>query len=486
MSHQPKANSTKTKKQEESIINNNEINTLTTNSFNTEKSFHLINNNYPIKIPLSKNETYFEKLFSNNVSNQTQLYTFGSNEMGQLGIELDVMYKNNNSDNNLYSSLPLNLSFLNDKNIVSISAGDGHSICVNKNGEVYAWGASACGQLGVEQNDQMQTDSEGYPYQPKPILVKLLKDIKVKEVACGDAHTLALSQDGQIFSWGGAGCGQLGHSNIASMPRDADSCPYQPFPKLIDSLKNNFIIHIACGKAHSLAIDTNNALYTWGAGACGQLGVQEIHVLPVDDDGYPFQPVPKVLNTLKGKEIITGACGDVHSVILTKQGEVYSFGGGSFGQLGLGSVSKMPLDSDSYPFMPIPTKIESLGNIVITKLACGDSHTMAIDNEGKLYAWGAAACGQLGIENLVHLPKDTEGNPFEPEPKLVNFFENMKVDSVACGESHTLVLLEGGILYSFGNSSCGQLGYVDKKDKANKSLPKSLQSRILDCKYQIN
>lgn len=476
MTHQPKSVYTKIKKQEDNLIENN-VNSIE----NVEKN--PLNTNYPSKIPNSKIENYFEKLFNNNSFNQTQLYTFGSNEMGQLGVELENV---KNNEVALFCPIPINLTCMNDKQIVSISAGDGHSICVNKAGEVFSWGASACGQLGVDHNEQMQTDSEGYPYQPKPIQVKLLNNIKIKDVACGDAHTLALSFDGLVFSWGGAGCGQLGHNNISTMPRDADACPYQPCPKLIDSLKNNYIIHIACGKAHSMAIDNLHSLFTWGAGACGQLGVEDIHTLPVDDDGYPFQPVPKALKIMKGKEIIIGACGDVHSVILTKKGELFSFGGGSFGQLGLGSISKMPLDSDSYPFMPTPTKIESLSNITITKISCGDSHTMAIDSDGKLYAWGAAACGQLGIDNLSGLPKDGEGNPYEPDPKLVGFFENIKVESVACGESHTLVLVEGGTLYSFGNSTCGQLGYIEKREKNKSSFTKSLQNRILESsKYLI-
>jgi alpha-tubulin suppressor-like RCC1 family protein len=53
----------------------------------------------------------------------------------------------------------------------------------------------------------------------------------------------------------------------------------------------------------------------------------------VDDDGYFFQPVPKVLKLLKGKNIINGVCGDVHTLVLTDKGEIFSFGGGSFGQL---------------------------------------------------------------------------------------------------------------------------------------------------------
>lgn len=76
------------------------------------------------------------------------------------------------------------------------------------------------------------------------------------------------------------------------------------------------------------------------------------------------------------------------------------------------------------------------------------------------------------------LPKDGEGNPYEPEPRLVTFFDNMKVLSVACGEAHSLVLVEGGIVYSFGGNSTGQLGYPEIKEiKSNKNLSKTIHLR---------
>jgi E3 ubiquitin-protein ligase HERC4 len=238
------------------------------------------------------------------------------------------------------------------------------------------------------------------------------------------------------------------------MPKDSDGCPYQPFPKLVETFKGVVIEKISCGKAHSLALDNSGSLFTWGAGACGQLGVEgkflqlsDIQTLPVDDDGYPYQPIPKYLKALKGVKLRSGVCGDVHTLVLSEGGEVYSFGGGSFGQLGLGAINKMPLDSDNYPYMPVPTKIEALQDIVIIGISCGDSHSMAVDKEGRLYAWGAAACGQLGFDNLSYLPKDGEGNPYEPEPKFVSFFENIKVISTACGETHSLVLVEGNVIY---------------------------------------
>lgn len=116
--------------------------------------------------------------------------------------------------------------------------------------------------------------------------------------------------------------------------------------------------------------------------------MEDIHNLPTDDERYPYQPIPKSLKHLNGIRIKNGACGDVHSLVITDKGEIYSFGGGSFGQLGLGQINKMPLDSDRYPFMPIPTKIESLSDVIITSISCGDSHSMAIDDKGKLWGWG--------------------------------------------------------------------------------------------------
>jgi hypothetical protein len=89
----------------------------------------------------SNSGTYFERKLSEdeNIYSSNNLFTFGSNEMGQIGCDFD------GKDSNYFSPLPINLVGLNEKNIISIAAGDGHSVCVCKNGIVYAWGASACG-----------------------------------------------------------------------------------------------------------------------------------------------------------------------------------------------------------------------------------------------------------------------------------------------------------------------------------------------------
>ena len=154
------------------------------------------------------NQTYFERVYSDDSVEALNVYTWGSNEMGQLGQEIENT-TTKDKDGYSYSSSPIDLTCLKNLRICWVSAGDGHTVSVSKYGMVYSWGASACGQLGLERIDNMPRDVEGYPYQPFPMQIKLLSNIKVKEISCGDAHSISLSVDGKLYSWGGAGCGQL-------------------------------------------------------------------------------------------------------------------------------------------------------------------------------------------------------------------------------------------------------------------------------------
>ena len=157
MSHQPKAISNsstaaKPKNNDSQITNSNnnrEINQNQTilNNKQTKRNTININNNNNKNLfgSLSHKKlnflTFFDKKYSEeeNAFLINSVYTFGSNEMGQIGCDFDL------KDLNSFSSAPIHLTELNNKRIISISAGDGHSVCVGKEGTVFAWGASACG-----------------------------------------------------------------------------------------------------------------------------------------------------------------------------------------------------------------------------------------------------------------------------------------------------------------------------------------------------
>jgi len=385
------------------------------------------------------------------------VYSWGSGEMGQLGFPLlEDLPKD--QDGYPYEPTAGLIKAFERTKICQIAGGDGHTAAVTVHGKLYSWGASACGQLGHSDTEHMPKDVEGYPYQPVPLLVDCLQDVCIVQIACGDAHTVALSREGTLYSWGGGGCGQLGHSETARMPKDEDGCPYQPTPRVVEHLRPHVVFTVACGKAHTIAVSDRGRMYTWGAGACGQLGHPDTSSFPSDEDGYPFQPVPREVEQLRDHRVISTACGDVHTLALSDIGHVHSFGGGSYGQLGIKDVSTMPVDADNCPYMPTPQRVSGLEGIL--RLACGDSHSLTVDRMGRLFCWGANSCGQLGLANPddSRIRKDPDGIPHLPVPALLEVLADQRIVDIACGEAHSLAVSAMGNLYSWGACSCGQLG----------------------------
>lgn len=138
----------------------------------------------------------------------------------------------------------------------------------------------------------------------------------VKKVSCGDYHTLALIDDGTVYSWGGTLWDKTGHKGggISRM----------------EKLVGQHIIDIACGDFHSIALNSIGQVYSWGGGGQnknkGQLGHSNKKDLPH----------PEEIKFFKDKKVSKIACGDYHTMIITQNGELYAFGEGNMGQLGTG------------------------------------------------------------------------------------------------------------------------------------------------------
>jgi E3 ubiquitin-protein ligase HERC2 len=137
---------------------------------------------------------------------------------------------------------------------IQIGGGEQTLYAVTLDGKVYATGYGAGGRLGIGGIDSVST----------PTLIESLQHVSIKKVAVnsGGKHALALSSDGEVFSFGEGEDGKLGHGNRDSYDR----------PKLIEALSGIGVLDIACGSAHSACITAQGHVLTWGKGRYGRLG----------------------------------------------------------------------------------------------------------------------------------------------------------------------------------------------------------------------
>ena len=174
----------------------------------------------------------------------------------------------------------------------------------------------------------------------------------------------------------------------------------------------------------------------WGAVHNGQLGIRDYRDLKLDRGGFKNQPTPKKLNNLKNKNIyITKViCGDFHTIFLSKSGEIYSCGDFSCGQLRLGNLSDIILINE-------PKKIEGiLQNKTICFIASGSNHVIVIDNDNNCYGLGDNTFGQLEVKNK---------NKKIKLPKLLDFVkkDNLLISKVVCRYNQSVFFSNDGSLF---------------------------------------
>ncbi|KAF7988653.1 hypothetical protein HCN44_001226 [Aphidius gifuensis] len=231
-----------------------------------------------------------------------------------------------------------------------LSAGYGH-VALIRNGNVYTWGTSSNGCLGTGPTISKYGS-------PQPITIFKQIEVELLSVSCGRCHTLAITNNG-IYAWGGSQYGQLGLGRLLQTPN----------PELIVSLADEIIVDAVAGQYHSVALTMDGRVFTWGWAVHGQLG-----------HGNTIQKnIPTPINYLFGIVIKTIAAGHAHTLCLTVDGILYAFGCNIFGQLGNGNNIKSL----------IPIKI-NLINEPITDIATSYFHNLAITMTNKLYTWGSS------------------------------------------------------------------------------------------------
>ncbi|XP_008552683.1 probable E3 ubiquitin-protein ligase HERC4 isoform X2 [Microplitis demolitor] len=281
------------------------------------------------------------------ITHDGKIYSCGNNDSGQLG------HDKPRKKLQLVSDLDV---FVFKKAV----CGASHTLAINEWGQLFSWGCNSDGQLGL---------SSYVPIQETPRMVKSLATSTVIQVSCGYKHAIALTNNGQLYSWGLNDEGQLGLGPEVKIEHK---------PQLIKSLGAVPIAYIACGGYHTIVVSKSGAIYAWGRNTFGQLGV----------NGIQSVYLPCQLRTLRNSKVRHVSCGEDFSAFLTMDGGVFTCGAGMYGQLGHGSVSNEIL----------PRQIMELMGSIVTQISCGKRHMLAlIPSRGRVYAWGLGGAGQLGI-----------------------------------------------------------------------------------------
>ncbi|XP_028264081.1 probable E3 ubiquitin-protein ligase HERC3 isoform X2 [Parambassis ranga] len=227
-------------------------------------------------------------------------------------------------------------------------------------------------------------DTTNTPF--KPICPDALCSIHVCQVACGSQHTVILTKDGQVYTWGQDSRGQLGLGKKESGPSS---------PQHLRSLSAIPVVRVAAGGEQSFALSVSGGVFGWGRNDRGQLGLGHTK------DRHTPAPV-HALNMKKTTDI---SCGTDHTAILTKHGAVFTFGSGQYGQLG----------HNSFRNELRPRLVAELWGSKVTKIACGRYHTLVLTDANRVYSFGCDEQGQLGhgedshpaVPLAVQLPQDT-------------------------------------------------------------------------------
>ncbi|XP_033864030.2 X-linked retinitis pigmentosa GTPase regulator-like isoform X2 [Acipenser ruthenus] len=321
--------------------------------------------------------------------------------------------------------------WLKNDRAVRISCGDEHTALVTDNGKLYMFGSNNWGQLCLGTKNTVN----------KPTCVKALKSENVKLTACGRNHTIVYTAKGNIYTAGGNNEGQLGLGDTE------ERTSFHQVDFFTGQCK---IKQLAAGSNISAALAEDGRLFMWGDNSEGQIGLgNESHVC-----------VPHEVDV--GKPVTWVSCGYYHSALVTADGELYTFGESDHGKLGLPPEQ---LNNNR-----VPQLVQGI-SAQVTRVVCGGGHTVALTDDD-VYTFGLGQFGQLGHGTFT----------FESAlPKAVEHFRKRKVSHIACGENHTAVITDNGLLYTFGDGRHGKLGLGDE-NFTNQFKP-TLCSRFL--KYTV-
>lgn len=295
---------------------------------------------------------------------------------------------------------------------ISVAAGTSNGYAVRSDGAVFGWGYGGAGGLGAAR--------------PASVPTMVSVTAGVKSITAGTGCTFAISTLGQLWAWG--------YNGFTYNLGTNETILYRSYPIQIATGTS---FSMVSGSAGGIALSTGGTAYTWGQNTAGQCGINTTTNRPTPTGVNPTGVVSKV------------SAGGGTNYLITTSGTIYASGANGSGQIGDGTTIGRSV------FTQLTTTTSSF-----TAISGGNSRVLAIDVNGKLWAWGAGANGQLGDNTTIS----------KSVPTLI---DSNSWYTVSCNSGASYALRDDRTLWVWGDNSKGQLGLGDF---INRSSPTQIPS----------
>ncbi|KAL8237873.1 hypothetical protein R6Q59_018954 [Mikania micrantha] len=308
------------------------------------------------------------------------------------------------------------IKFPNFAHVTYVSASHNHAAFVTQSGEVFTCGDNSSFSCGHSDTNRPIF---------KPRLVESLKDVSCQQVATGVSFTMFLTNNGQVYTCGTSGHGQLGHGDTLD----------RPTPKLVESLVAvGPVVQIAAGPSYALAVTSDGTVYSFGSGTNFCLGHGEQH--------NELNPRPMQWFRRKGIHVVCVSAGDEHVVALDSNGYVYTWGKGYCGALGHGDE----IDKTT------PELLVSLKPQLAVQVCASKRKTFVLTDNGCLYGFGWMGFGSLGFPDRGVSDKVLK-------PSRLYSLKDHHISQVSTGLYHSVAVTNQGRIFGFGDNERAQLGH---------------------------
>lgn len=307
-----------------------------------------------------------------------------------------------------------------DDKFIQISTCRTHSLAVSREGALWVWGSSKWPGVVMAGAGR-----------DKPNVVEGLGSLHVKQAVAGTEHNIILAEnvDGNILVLG-TGSHEFGQCGIGGRTGEGAGVT---FPHTVGKFQSTEypVVQIAVGFEHSMALTGDGKVFTWGNGVEGQLGngSGDCVSIPQEIEGLP--------------EIRYIAAGVDTSAAISRNGEVFMWGSNEHGQIGTGSGTMIE---------PLPREIRgALVGQRIRSIHLGGMHTLAIADDYAVYGWGSNTAGKLGLNDAQEYHR----------PELVPSLSSKRIVNMDCSLYHTACVSEMGVAFTLGDGALGKLGHGD-------------------------